>query len=175
MIGTGLGRILAQDIRHQSSVTSLYGRFRVLKLPYREVAELWGQCSVARTLQSPIMLYVLYIPRVGACVHMRGSNRQCILSTHILALQDDQLYWCLYTSPGQCYNRTTVPPSRYCMRFIIFAKLINSWTTYNIYCISMVPPKDIRVVVVSIWELWPYGTWEKGYICNCFMLYINPA
>ena len=27
----------------------------------------------------------------------------------ILALQDDKLYWCVYTSPGQCYNKNTVP------------------------------------------------------------------
>ena len=29
-------------------------------------------------------------------------------------------------SPGQCYNKNTVPPSRYCMGFIIFANLCNS-------------------------------------------------
>ena len=42
--------------------------------------------------------------------------------------QDDKLYWCVCMSPGQCYNKNTVPPSRYCMRFVIFVKLTNSLT-----------------------------------------------
>jgi len=46
-------------------------------------------------------------------------------------LEDDKLYWCIYMSPGQCYNKNTVPPSRYCMRFIIFAKLRNLTTGYT--------------------------------------------
>ena len=41
-------------------------------------------------------------------------------------------------SPGQCYNTNTVPPSRYCMRFIIFAKLSDSLTTgyMSTICVS---------------------------------------
>ena len=42
-------------------------------------------------------------------------------------------------SPGQCYNKNTVSPSRYCMRFIIFAKLSNSLTTgYMCLCVLYV-------------------------------------
>jgi len=29
-----------------------------------------------------------------------GGNRQCILSTHILVLQDDELHWYTYMSQG---------------------------------------------------------------------------
>ena len=41
--------------------------------------------------------------------------------------------------PGQCSNKNTVSPSRYCMRFIIFSKLSNSLTTgYMCLCVLYV-------------------------------------
>ena len=44
------------------------------------------------------------------------------------------LLMCVFTCPhaGQCYNKSIVPPSRYCMRSIILAKLRNSLTTGHI-------------------------------------------
>ena len=58
--------------------------------------------------------YMHYISeRRGTCT-LLGSKRRCVLSRRILVLHNDELYWYVYMSPGQCYNKNTVPPSRYC-------------------------------------------------------------
>jgi len=87
-----------------------------------------GECYISCMAHDWHAVCFIYPKGGGACA-LQGSDRQRVLSTHILALQDGKLYWCIYMSPGQCYNKYTVPRSRYCMRFIIFAKLGNNLTT----------------------------------------------
>jgi len=70
--------------------------------------------------------YFMYC--MGTCALLSG-NRWHLLSTRVLVLQDDKLYWCVYMSPRKCYNKNTVHPSRYCIRFVTLAKLSNSLTT----------------------------------------------
>jgi len=45
-------------VRHKlqlvNSVTSLYGRFRAEKLPYKEVTEIWGLMQCCKDLQNPV-------------------------------------------------------------------------------------------------------------------------
>jgi len=50
------------------------------------------------------------------CMRILGSNSQCVQLTHLLELQDDELHWHDYVSPGQCYNNS-VSPSRHSLRF----------------------------------------------------------
>ena len=49
-----------------------------------------------------------------------GSNRQRVLSVCIVALQDSDSTGVFTCPQGQCHN---THPSRYCMRFIVFANL----------------------------------------------------
>ena len=43
----------------QNSVTSIYGRFRAEKRPYKEVTEV--SCSVARILQNPVQVHAIIV------------------------------------------------------------------------------------------------------------------
>ena len=56
---------------------------------------------------------------------LETDKTSCQYNVCVLALEDNNLYWCIYMSPGQYYNENSVSPSRYCTRSIIFAKLSN--------------------------------------------------
>ena len=49
----GFSESLQHCIRPQNSVTSLYGRFRAEKLPYKAVTELWGLMQCCKDSENP--------------------------------------------------------------------------------------------------------------------------
>ena len=106
----GFSESLQHCIRPQNSVTSLYGRFRAEKLPYKAVTELWGLMQCCKVSAKPCTRLrwhsrtthranKAYSDAMVACYHVRmdacmllGGNIQLVLTTHVLAFQDDELY-----------------------------------------------------------------------------------
>ena len=75
---------------------------------------LWHKVWLALECHDICIIY----PEGGVHAHCYVDiNTWCLLSTCLLALK---FHWCIYMSPGQCYNKDTVPPCRYWVYTLIF-------------------------------------------------------